>query len=224
METQNTIDENTKAETGTVDSGIEDTQVKAKMFSQEELDNILQKRLSQATKKYSDIDIDEYKELKSLKQQIEEEQLIKRNEFDKVLQKTKQQSAKEVNQLRSELEKIKVDGALISASSNQKAVSPEHVATLLRNNVRLADDGSVTVIDTAGNARFNEAGEPFTVDTLVDEFLTANSYFKVAGPSGAGSISNTDTRSNTEFDLAKLDMHNPDHRAKYKELRKKGMV
>ena len=33
METQNTIDENTKAETGTVDSGIEDTQVKAKMFS-----------------------------------------------------------------------------------------------------------------------------------------------------------------------------------------------
>jgi len=224
METQNTIDENTTADTGTVDSGLDEAQVKSKMFSQDELDGILQKRLSQATKKFSEIDLDEYKELKSLKSQLEEEQLIKRNEFDKVLQKTKQQSAKEVNQLRSELQKIKVDGALISSASNAKSVNPEHVAQLLRSNVKLADDGSITIIDSSGGARFTESGEPLTVDSLVDEFLTTNSYFRVAGPSGAGSQSNTDTRLSNEFDLSKLDMHNPADRKKYKELKAKGLL
>lgn len=224
METQNTIVENSKVDTGSTGAGSDDSQVKEKMFTQEELDGILQKRLSQATKKYADVDLNEYNELKSLKTQIEEEQLIKRQEFDKVLQKTKQQSAKEVNQLRSELEKIKVDGALISASSKAGSVNPQHVATLLRNNIKMNDDGNVTVVDNEGNARFDNKGDAMSVSALVDEFLTENTYFKVAGPSGAGSSGNTDTRSNEKFDLAKLDMHNPADRAKYKELRSKGLV
>lgn len=221
METENTMVENTDADTGAVESGNE-TQVKEKMFSQEELDSILQKRLSQATKKYADIDLNEYQELKALKNQVEEEQLIKRQEFDKVLQKTKQQSAKEVQQLRSELEKIKVDGALISASSSAKAVNPEHVAQLLRSNVRLSDDGSVTVIDSAGNARFSDNGDPLTVNELVDQFLNENSYFRVAGPSGAGSTSNTSTRSDEKFDLSQLNLHDPADRAKYRKMMLKG--
>lgn len=224
MESENTMVNNTSTDTGTVDSGPNETQVKEKMFSQEELDNILQKRLSQATKKFADIDVDEYKELRQLKSQVEEEQLIKRQEFDKVLQKTKQQSAKETAQLRAELEKIKVDGALISASSSAKAVNPEHVSQLLRSNVKLSEDGGVTVTDGAGNARFNDGGDNMTVNELVEEFLNANSYFRVAGPSGAGSSSNTDTRSSTEFDLNDLDMTNPEHRAKYKAMRQKGLV
>ena len=221
METENPMVENTDTDTGAVEGGNE-AQVKEKMFTQEELDSILQKRLSQATKKFQDIDPNEYQELKQLKNQVEEEQLIKRQEFDKVLQKTKQQSAKEVSQLRSELEKIKVDGALISASSSAKAVNPEHVAQLLRSNVRLSDDGSVTVIDSAGNARFNDKGDNLTVNELVDEFLNANSYFRVAGPSGAGSTSNTDTRSNEKFDLSNLNLHDPADRAKYRKMMLKG--
>ena len=58
MESENTMVNNTSTDTGTVDSGPNETQVKEKMFSQEELDNILQKRLSQATKKFADIDVD----------------------------------------------------------------------------------------------------------------------------------------------------------------------
>ncbi len=216
---------NTEADTGTVESGPNEAQVKdSKMFTQEELDNIVQKRLSQATKKYQDIDLNEYSELKQLKQGLEEEQLIKRQEFDKVLQKTKQASAKEVNQLRSELEKIKIDGALISASSSAKCVNPEHVSQLLKSNVRMSDDGSVTVVDTEGNARFNEQGDSMTVDALVEEFLTNNSYFRVAGPSGAGSESNVAPRSNTEFDLNNLDLTNPEHRKIYADKRRKGLV
>lgn len=222
MESENTMVNDTDTDTGAVESGKDSQVMEGKMFSQEDLDNILQKRLSQATKKYADIDLNEYQELKALKNQMEEEQLIKRQEFDKVLQKTKQASAKEVQQLRSELEKIKVDGALISASSSAKAVNPEHVSQLLRSSVRLSDDGSVTVVDGSGNARFTDTGDPLTVNDLVEEFLNANSYFRVAGPSGAGSTSNTDTRSNKEFDLSQLDMKKPEDRAKYKELVKQG--
>jgi hypothetical protein len=224
METENAIVENSKVDTGSTEAGSDDSQVKEKTFTQDELDGILQKRLSQATKKYADVNLNEYNELKSLKTQIEEEQLIKRQEFDKVLQKTKQQSAKEVGQLRSELEKIKVDGALISASSNAKAVNPAHVATLLRNNIKMTDEGTVTVVDNEGNARFDDKGDALSVGTLVDEFLNEHSYFKVAGPSGAGSTGNTDTRSSEKFDLSKLDMRNPEHRQKYKDMRQKGLV
>jgi len=224
METENTMVENTETDTGTVDSGPNDTQVKEKMFSQEELDNILQKRLSQATKKFQDVDLNEYAELKQLKQGLEEEQLIKRQEFDKVLQKTKQKSAQEVQQLRGELESIKIDGALISASSSAKAVNPEHVSKLLRSNVKMSDDGTVTVVDAEGNARFTDTGDSMTVSALVEEFLTNNSYFRVAGPSGAGSESNTAPRSDTKFDLSTLDMNNPEHRKIYKEKRQKGLV
>ena len=223
METENTMVNDTNTDTGAVESGNE-TQVKEKMFSQEELDSIVQKRLNQATKKYQDIDINEYNELKELKSSIEEEQLIKRQEFDKVLQKTKQASAKEVSALRNELESIKIDGALISASSSAKAVNPEHVAKLLRSNVKMSDDGSVTVLDAEGNARFTGTGDSMTVGALVEEFLTNNSYFRVAGPSGAGSESNTAPRSNKEFDLSKLDFNNPEHRKMYAERRKKGLL
>ena len=223
MESENTMVTNTDTDTGAVESGTE-TQVKEKMFTQEELDSILQKRLSQATKKFQDIDLDEYNQLKEMKQGIEEEQLIKRQEFDKVLQKTKQKSAQEVAQLRGELESIKIDGALISASSSAKAVNPEHVAQLLRSNVKMSDDGSVTVVDTDGNARFTDNGDSMTVNALVEEFLANNSYFRVAGPSGAGSESNTAPRSNSEFDLSKLDMTNPEHRKIYKERRQRGLL
>jgi hypothetical protein len=223
METENTMAMNTDADTGAAESGTE-SQVKEKMFSQEELDTILQKRLSQATKKFADVDLNEYQELKALKNQIEEEQLIKRQEFDKVLQKTKQQNAQEVQNLRSELEKIKVDGALISAASSAQSVNPEHVSQLLRTNVRLSDDGSVTVVDSDGNTRFTDKGDHFTVADLVDEFLQTNPYFKVAGPSGAGSTSNIGTRSEETFDLSKLNLHDPKDRIKYKEMMKKGIV
>ena len=46
----------------------------------------------------------------------------------------------------------------------------------------MSDDGSVTVVDAEGNARFTDSGDSMTVNALVEEFLTDNSYFRVAGP------------------------------------------
>lgn len=209
------------AETGqTTDSQVETT----KTFTQEEVNELIGKRIHQVNKKYENVDVEEYKALKGLKEQIEEEQLIKKEDFNGVLKKQKDKADTELSALRSELETIKIDGALISASSKAKAVSPDHVAQLLRKNITLSADGNVMVTDNDGKQRYTDNADPMTVDNLVEEFLSSNQYFKSAGPSGAGSTGNTQNANPQSLDLAQLDMNKPEHRKLYTEMRKQGKV
>jgi hypothetical protein len=209
--------------TGTESTG-NDTQVESsKTFTQEELNDIVAKRVAQVKNKYSEIDPNEYNALRQFKESIEEEQLMKRQDFEGVLKKTKDKYGQEISSLRTELERIKVDGALINAASKNKAIAPEQVAKLLKEQVRLDDKGNVLVMD-GDSPRYNDNAEPMTVDQLVEEFLNSNQFFKSAGPSGTGSQSNTETANQQEFDIAKLDMNNPEHRAKYKQMMKQGKI
>lgn len=202
----------------------QNTEQATKTFTQEEVNEIVSKRVSQVKAKYSDYDDAEIQELRSLKEQVEEERLIKKQDFESLLKKHKDKADAEINTLRSELQKIKVDGALINAASKAKAVAPEQVARLLKEQVKLESDGNVVVLDGEGKPRYNDDAEAYTVDALVEEFLSANQYFKAAGPSGTGSTSNVaDTKSN-EFDLSSLDMTKPEHRAIYKKMRAAGQI
>ena len=210
------------AETGQIkDSQVENT---TKTFTQDEVNELIGKRVAQVNKKFDGVDVDEYKALKGLKEQIEEEQLIKKEDFNSVLKKHKDKSDAEVSRLRNELETIKIDGALINASSKAKAVSPEHVAQLLRKNIKLGEDGNVVVTDSAGKTRYTDNADLMSVDNLVEEFLSSNQYFKAAGPSGSGSSGNTNNASQQSLDLAQLDMNNPAHRKLYTEMKRQGKV
>ncbi len=223
--TDSNIDSNiTSTENTEVSNEGQDTssQVEQKTFTQTELNDIVQKRIAQMKSK--SIDQDEYNSLKAFKETIEEEKQISRSDFEGVLKKHKAKSAGEIANLRNELEKIKIDGALINAASTAKAVAPEQVSQLLRNNVRLDDNGKVSVIDNDGNIRFNDDAEAFTVNMLVDEFLTSNQYFKAAGPPGTGSTGNTVEGGEVSMDISNLDLTRPDHRAKYKELKMAGKI
>jgi len=211
-------------DTGTVDAGIEDTQVEEKVFTQQQLNDIVAKRVAQVTNKYSEVDATELQQLRSFKESMEEEQLIKKQDFDGVLKKTKAKYGSEISALRTELERIKVDGALIDAASQAKALAPNQVAKLLKDAVRLQEDGSISILDDAGNPRYTDEGDPYSVQTLVDEFLASNTYFRAAGPSGTGSTSNTGESKAEAFDLSNMDMTNPNHRAKYKQLRSEGKL
>ncbi len=57
---------------------------------------------------------------------------------------------------------------------------------MLRNRVRLSDDGSVEVLDDSGAIRYNDKGDPLSVDEAVGDFLTANPHFVRASAGGAG--------------------------------------
>ena len=210
--------------TGASAEGQTQSQVESKTFTQAELNEIVAKRIGQMKSKYEGIDPDEYKSLKSLKEQIEEDQLIKKQDFDGVLKKHKEKADAEVSRLRAELEKIKIDGALINASSKAKAVSPDHVAQLLRNQLKLDESGQVQVLDTDGKPKYTDSMEPMTVDALVEEFLASNQYFKAAGPSGTGSQGNTREASTQSVDLRNLDMNLAEHREIYKKLKMQGKL
>ena len=211
---------------GDVETGQNiDSQVEAsKTFTQEEVNELIGKRVAQVNKKYENVDVEEYKALKSLKEQVEEEKLIKKEDFQGVLKAQKQKSDMEVSKLRNELESIKFDGALIDAAAKAKSVAPEHISQLLRKNIKLDDNGNVIVTDSEGKQRYTDNADPMNVDHLVEEFLSKNQYFKSAGPSGAGSTGNTQNIDPQSLDLSQLDMNNAEHRKVYTKMKFQGKV
>lgn len=219
MQTE-TVDTGDTATGQNIDSQVE----AAKTFTQEEVNLLVGKRVAAVNKKYENVNLDEYNALKSLKEQVEEEKLIKKEDFQGVLKKQQEKSNSEITRLRSELEKIKIDGALIDAASKAKSVAPDHVAQLLRSNIQLSDDGSVIVTDSEGKQRYTDNADPMSVNQLVEEFLSSNQYFKSAGPSGAGSSGNTNNADQQSFDLAQLDLNKPEHREIYKKMKAQGKV
>ena len=222
VETQTeTVDTGDTVTGQNTDSQVETT---TKTFTQEEVNNLVGKRVAAVNKKFEGVDLEEYNALKSLKEQVEEEKLIKKEDFNGVLKKQKEKSDVEISRLRGELEKIKIDGALIDAASKAKSVAPDHVAQLLRSNIQLSDDGNVIVIDSDGKQRYTDNADPMSVAQLVEEFLSSNQYFKSAGPSGAGSTGNTNNADPQSLDIAQLDLSKADHREIYKKMKQQGKV
>lgn len=195
-----------------------------KTFTQDQVNDIVAKRIAQVNQKYAQVDVNEYQELKTLQQQQMEQEMIKKQEFEKVLKQQKESSTKEVTQLRGELEKIKVDGALINAAASAGSVNPEHIAQLLRTNVRMDANGSVEVVDSEGNIRYTDNADPMGVQHLVSEFLDANTYYRAAGKPGTGSESSATPQSAQSGDLESLDLSRPDHRAIYAQWKREGKI
>ena len=63
-----------------------------------------------------------------------------------------------------------------------------------------------------------------SVANLVEEFLSGNTYFKSAGPSGAGSTGNTNNADPQSLDIAQLDLSRAEHREIYKKMKLAGKV
>ena len=81
-------------------------------------------------------------------------------------------------------------------------------------------------VSKEGQPRYNDKGEPMSVDSLVSEFIQANPHFKSATPGGTSSKSNLSPNKSTggKLDLASLDMTNPNHRKMFKEAKQKGLL
>lgn len=213
--------ENTEADvTGTTaESGNTLNQVETKNFTQEDVDRIIANRLKQVERKYEGINVEEYHQLKSQQEQVVEQEMMKKQQFEELLQKQKQDADARISKLQTELQSVHVDGALLNAASKHKAVNPEHVAQLMKQNVRLSEDGQVEVLDSDGTVRYNtDTAAPVTVEEAVAEFLQNNAYFRTAAPSGTGSTGNAKPSSTSrEVKLSDLDMANSEHRAIYQQ-------
>ena len=175
----------------TVEESVEVATETEKTFTQSDVERLIEQRLMRERKKYEKklegIDVDEARKLLEEKQAAEIERQKEKGEFEKVLQQLAEKKDQQINALNMKLHETLVDGALLQAASKNNAVSPDQVVALLKNKVKLADDGSVEVLDDTGSVRYTDDGTPMQVNTLVSDFLTANPHFVRASSGGTGS-------------------------------------
>ena len=218
MDEQEHIANTETPETGSDVDQVETNQAETRTFTQEDVDKIIQNRLKQVEKKYEGIDVDEYRNLKTQQAEEQKKSMMKREKFEELLSQQKQEYDAKIAELTGTLNKTHIDGALLNAAAKNKAVNPEHIASLLRPNIRLGDNNQVEVLDSEGNVRYNtETAEQITVEAAVEEFLNQNPYFRSAQPAGSGSGGNTTPAASREVKLSDLDMSNPEHREIYKQ-------
>ena len=198
--------------------------VNAHTFSEEDVNNIVKQRLAKERasifKKLDVDDLDTAINAVKTQKEAEEKSKIQKGEFEKLLKEKSEEYGKKIGNLESELRDIKINKALLSSASKNRAINPDQVVELLKNNIKLSDSGSVEILDKNNIARYNSKGELLTTDEFVQEFLTQNPHFVTATPSGSGSVSNVDrTELNKPLNLSDLNMNNPDDRKKYAKYR-----
>ena len=199
--------------------------VNSNTFTQEHVDYIVKERLAKERasiyKKLDVEDLDTAINAVRSTREAEEKQKIQKGEFEQILKEKSEEFNKKYTSLESELKDIKINKALLSSASKNRAINPDQVVELLKNNIKLNETGGVEIVDKNGIARYNGKGELLTTDELVNEFLTQNPHFVTATPSGSGTVSNVDrTELNTTLNLSDIDMNNPADRKRYAEYRK----
>jgi len=218
-------EQKTEQEQQPVENKVEEVvEEKEPMISQSEVDKIIDKRLARERQKYekmySGIDPEQARKLLQEKENKEMEDQKARGEFEKILKEQAEKSNKEIAGLRSEIEKVKVDGALLNAASKNSAINPEQVKDLLKGNVKLTDDGKVEILAENKQPMYNKDGDLKSIDEYVKDFITDNPHFQTATPSGSGSKANLGKVDAKPFNLADLDMTKPEDRKQYAEYRR----
>jgi hypothetical protein len=197
----------------------------AKTFTQDEVNAILARTKSNLEKKfaskYEDLgDPDELRSIKSDYEKRQQEQAIKRGEFEKTLQDLAAKKDAEIQKRDSVIKEYKINTPLLSAAAQFRAVNAEQVKSLLSQNVRLNPDGEVEVVDTKGSVRYKDNGAALGVEDLVQEFLLSNPHFVNASPATTNTKSNVADVKSSKVDISKLDFKKPEDRALYREYRK----
>jgi hypothetical protein len=223
---QNTV-ESTETQTHETAAMTSEQSTQDQKFSQEDVDKIVADRIARERRKfekrYEGVDIDTYKELTAKQEKEREDRLKAKGEFERVLKETVEKKDSTIKTLQSQISNIKVDGALVDTASKYRAISPNQVVKLLKDQVRLNETGDVEVVDAkTGQTRYGEDGTHFTIDGLVREFITENPHFVSAGPAGSGTTTKKgDSGAGATIDITKLDMSNAEHRKIYADYRKK---
>ena len=221
------MSENTLATTVATDATVDtESQAQAeKTYTQAEFDKHMAGLKASIAKKYEKTfaELGDIEELKALKTQAEskrQEEAMKKGEFESILKDLAAKKDAEISKRDSMIQEFKIEMPLISAASQFKAVAPEQVKALLKNQIRLAD-GEVEVVDTSGQVRYSDNGTAMTVTDLVQEFLAKNPHFVSASPTTTNSKSSVNAVNATKIDVTQLDMKNPEHRKLYAEAQAK---
>lgn len=210
--------------TGATDTTSENLAA-TKTYTQQDVDNMMARMKGSLEKKllkpYEELgDPESLRQLKADAEKRQQEQQLKRGEFEKTLQEMAAKKDAEIQKRDSIIKEYKVNTPVLNAAAKYRAVNPDQVRSLLASNLRLNNEGDVEIVDSQGSVRYDDRGAPLAVDDLVREFLDSNPHFVSAAPATTNTQSNVSNRSNKPLDITKLDMKNPEHRKVYAEYRK----
>jgi len=207
------------------DTSLNDNQATVKTYTQKEVDDMMAKTktavMKKVASKYEELgDPDTLKQIVSEHQKIQQEQQLKRGQFDTVIQELAAKKDAEIQKRDRIIESFKVETPIVEAASRFRAVAPDQVKALVRGNVRLNQDGDVEVLDDKGQVRYDDSGRLLSVDSYVQEFLSKNPHFVSAAPATTNTRSNVSANTIKRADMKNLDMKNPEHRKIYADYRK----
>ena len=219
VEPLNQQTENTNT-TETVETN-EAEKAKELLFNQDQVNNIIQKRLEAEKSKYEKKLQEEEKQKAEILRQKQLEEAKTKQDLEKIMQERLSEKEKELNSFKEQIKKEKVDNSILSVASNNNAISPSQVVALLKDEVKYTDDGRIEVVDNNSNVRYNAKGELLTIEERVKEFLDSNPHFRKGSLSGSGSQSAVGGKTVKPFNLQDLDLTKPEDRKAYAEYRKK---
>jgi hypothetical protein len=222
------MSDNTLVTDNATDAATEQTENQAqatKTYSQDEVDGMMARMKGSLQKKllkpYEDLgDPEELRSIKTEWEKKQQEQAIKRGEFEKTLSDLAAKKDAEIQKRDSVIKEYKVNTPLLSAAAQYRAVNAEQVKSLLSNNVRLNPEGEVEVVGNDGSVRYSDTGAPLGVNDLVREFLDSNPHFVQSSPSTTNAKSSVTNQSPGKLDITTLDMTKAEDRAIYKEYKK----
>jgi hypothetical protein len=197
-------------------------------YTQKDVDDMMARMKSSMTKKissrYEDLgDPDELRSIVETHKKREQEQAMKRGEFDKIMADLASKKDAEIAKRDNIIKEFRIEQPLLNTAAKYKSVNPDQVKALLKNGVRLNNEGEVEVIDDKGQVRYRDNGKPYDVESYVKEWLDANPHFVAASAATTNTQGNID-KGVSSVDLNKLDMTRADHREIYKKARQQGHI
>jgi len=207
--------ENTETNTNEVSE-----QPQTKTFTQDQVNSMIENRIMAERRKYEKKIQEEENQKAELVKQEQLKEAKTKQELEKIMQERLSEKEQEIQRIKNEMVAEKIDKQILSVASSNKAVVPEQIVSLLKSELQLADDGRVEVLDNNRNIRYNEKGQPLTVEDRVKEFLDTNPHFRQGSLSGAGSQSSIGGNSLQPKSIGDLDLNNPADRKVYAEMRK----
>jgi hypothetical protein len=221
----NTLAKQTNTATDAGQPQGDESQAQEKFYSQKEFDDAMARTRIAVERKMTKTlsELGDIEELRALRQQVEttrfEEQKSK-GDYEQILKDLASKKDAEIAKRDALIAQYRVDSPLVEIAAKHRAVAPEQVKALLRNQIKLTPDGEVEVVDTNGTTRYKDNGDPFGVEDLVKSFLDSNPHFVSAGPSTTQTKSSMGSKGTSQqIDITKLDMRKPGDRAIYAKWR-----
>ena len=198
----------------------EEIKAEQKLFTQEQLDNIIQARIMSERKKYDKKIEEEEKQKTELLKQKQVEEAKSKSEIEKLMKERIAEKDTEISKYKTEIKKEKIDNSILSVASKNNAINPQQVVQLIEREVKLNDDGRIEVLDNNSNVRYKSKGELLTIEDRVKEFLDTNPHFRNSTVQGSGSKASIGGNTVKPFKIQDLDMSKEEDRKRYAEYRK----